>query len=286
MEGILNVDKPTGMTSHDVVGRVRRIAGMKRVGHAGTLDPLATGVLVLGLGRATRLLEYVVGQPKEYVTTMRLGQVTDSYDADGEIVEERDVVVSAESLQDALSQFKGPIQQIPPMYSAIKKDGQPLYKMARQGIEIEREPRNVTIYALELAERVEDDVVLRIECSTGTYIRSLVHDVGQLLGCGAHVTALRRTRIGEYAADAGVALATLERAELEQALEPAESAVRHLPKWNVDATRAFALGQGKRLVHEAHDPTDPLVRVYNPEQQFVGLVRLDVDVWRPHKMFT
>ena len=206
MEGILNIDKPEGMTSHDVVNRVRRACGLRRVGHAGTLDPLATGVLVVCVGRATRLAEYVVGQPKEYVAVVRLGQTTDTYDADGTILEERPVSADSATIQTALQQFTGPIEQIPPMYSAIKRDGKPLYKLARQGIEVERKARAITIYNLTLEDRTENDITLRVACSTGTYIRSLAHDLGEVLGCGGHIVALRRTRVGSFSAENAVPL--------------------------------------------------------------------------------
>ena len=148
--GVLNVDKPIGLTSHDVVNRVRRIAGMRRVGHAGTLDPLATGVLLVCLGRATRLVEYLTGQPKTYLATIRLGQTTNTYDAEGEITAETPVTATAQEIETALADFRGPISQLPPMFSAVKQSGRPLYKLARQGEEVERAPRQVTIYELNL----------------------------------------------------------------------------------------------------------------------------------------
>ncbi|MFW5942793.1 MAG: tRNA pseudouridine(55) synthase TruB, partial [Chloroflexota bacterium] len=198
MEGLLNVDKPLHLTSHDVVARVRRLCDTRRVGHAGTLDPLASGVLVLAVGRATRLLEYVVGQPKEYQARVRLGQETNTYDGEGEITAQRPVPVTRADVEQALQQFRGDIAQIPPMYSALKKGGKRLYELARQGKEVEREARRVTIYDLEILTWDRPVLTVRVRCSTGTYIRSLAHDLGQALGTGAYLSGLRRTAIGAF----------------------------------------------------------------------------------------
>lgn len=283
MNGILNIDKPQGMTSHDVVARVRRLAQMRRVGHAGTLDPLATGVLVLALGRATRLLEYVVGQPKEYVTTVRLGQITDSYDADGTVVAEHPVAVTEAQLQTALQAFIGTIEQVPPMFSAIKKDGQPLYKLARQGVTVERKPRTVTISALELVERNGNDVELHVACSTGTYIRSLAHDLGQLLGCGGHVVVLRRTQVGRFESQKAIGLDVLTGENISRYLHPPDTAISHLPRLVVPEDEARLLSQGKWIVAESND--NNLVRCYDSAEKFVGILRRENNHWRPHKIF-
>ncbi|MGB1251209.1 MAG: tRNA pseudouridine(55) synthase TruB, partial [Candidatus Promineifilaceae bacterium] len=254
MIGFLNIDKPQVLTSHGVVARVRRVAGMKKVGHAGTLDPLATGVLVVGLGRATRLIEYIMGRPKIYQTTVRLGQTTDTYDADGDVVQERPVAVSDEQLADALQPFRGEIEQVPPMYSAIKRQGQPLYKLARQGIEVERAARRINVYALDVIERQGDAVTLEVACSTGTYIRSLAHDLGESLGCGGHVTMLRRTRIGElesgglgFSAETATPLDALTPENIQSHLFSVETAIGHLPRVDLTDEMAKLLKFGKQI---------------------------------------
>lgn len=193
MNGILIVNKSSGMTSHDVVNSVRRLFGTRRVGHTGTLDPIATGVLVLLLGSATRLAQFMAHDDKRYRGTIRMGIETSTYDADGEVVAVKPVEVGLEAIQAAVAGFRGDIQQIPPMYSALKVHGQKLYSLARQGITIEREPRAVTIYHSEVLAWQPPDLILDVQCSAGTYIRSLAHDVGEALGCGAHLRALTRT---------------------------------------------------------------------------------------------
>ncbi len=283
--GILNIDKPGGMTSHDVVNRVRRIVGIRRVGHAGTLDPLATGVLLVGVGQATRLIEYLVGQPKTYVTTIHLGQTTDTYDADGEVVAERPFLGTQADIENALSAFCGDIQQQPPMYSAIKRNGQPLYKLARQGVEVERPLRDVTIYKLALLNWQPPYLELSVTCSAGTYIRSIAHDLGEQLGCGGHVSTLRRTEIGVFTTATGVALTALNSDNWTQFLLPLDTAVHHLPQLHTTAVAAQDLQNGKWLPRQADHPQVPLVRVYNPDGAFIGIVAAHEDVWRPRKMF-
>lgn len=199
MKGVLLVDKPAGMTSHDVVDRVRAAANIRRVGHTGTLDPGATGLLVLCIGNATRLAQYLTDMDKTYEGTMRLGLITESYDLDSTVVEERPVPELDEvTIAKAMSAYVGDIAQLPPMVSAVKVGGQRLYKMARKGQEVEREPRPVTVYEYALLGYTPPDAQIRVRCSRGTYVRSLVHDVGQDLGCGAALASLRRTRVGKH----------------------------------------------------------------------------------------
>ena len=285
MEGLLNIDKPAGLTSHDVVGQVRRLAGMKRVGHAGTLDPLATGVLLVALGRATRLIEYLTGQPKTYRTTIRLGQTTDSYDADGAIVAEAPVAVDEAAVCAALAPFRGAIQQLPPMYSAIKRDGQPLYKLARQGIEVERQPRDITIYELTLQSWQPPFVELEVVCSAGTYIRSLAHDLGQALRCGGHVTMLRRTAVGGFLVAQGVTLETLAADGVAAHLQPADRAVAHLPCLNLPAEQIQKLWDGKLIPIEGTQAAGDLWRLYDADGAFAGLIRPVDGEWQAVKMF-
>ena len=286
--GLLNIDKPPGLTSHDVVNRVRRVCGLRRVGHAGTLDPLATGVLLVCLGRATRLLEYLSGQPKMYVATVRLGQTTNTYDAEGEVLEERSFEHIPPTLfEDMLADFRGDISQRPPIYSAIKKGGQPLYKLARQGVTVEVPLREVTIYELTLVDWDLPYVTIRVACSTGTYIRSLAHDMGEQLGCGGHITALRRMAIGSFHVDKAVTLEALSKEGLSTWLEPLDRAVSHLPRVEVSAEAVMRLFQGQAVPHgqELLDVGDPWQRAYGPSGNFVGIVKALQGYWKPHKMF-
>ena len=199
LDGALLVDKPSEWTSHDVVAKVRGHFRLPKVGHCGTLDPMATGLLILVLGKATRYSERLMASDKVYEGTMRLGEVTDSYDADGELVETRPVPpLHLEDLNEAASLFVGDLQQIPPMVSAKKVGGVPLYRLARQGKEIPREPRLVHIYTFRFEDYEDPFGYFRVSCTKGTYVRSLAHDLGQRIGCGAHLTALRRTASGRF----------------------------------------------------------------------------------------
>ncbi len=214
-DGILIIDKPSGLTSHDVINRVRRATKIRQVGHAGTLDPMATGVLVVCLGQATRISEYLLGHDKAYRATIRLGIETNTYDADGEIVATRDVNMDRAAVERALARFAGEIQQIPPMYSAIKREGQKLYELARQGIEIEREARSVVIHSSELCRYQAPDATIDVRCSAGTYLRSIAHDLGAALGTGGHLVELRRTAAGPFTIDQAISLEAFEAAARE-----------------------------------------------------------------------
>ena len=283
--GILLLDKPVGPTSHDAVARVRRAAGLRRVGHAGTLDPLADGLLVLGLGPAARFLEYLVGLDKTYETTVRLGQATTTYDAEGEVTAEHPVSVSAAQLTAALDAFRGPIRQRVPSHSAVKRDGRPLYESARRGEMIDLPQRDVVIHALDLLAFDPPLVTLRVACSSGTYIRSLAHDLGAALGCGGHVAALRRTAVGAFSVDGAVPLDTLTPQSVAAALLPPAAAVAHLPRLEVDESGATRLSLGQRLAA----PPDALagnVAAFGPDGRFLGVVEVDGDVIRPRKMLS
>ena len=284
--GVLCVDKPLGITSHDVVNRVRRLAGLRRVGHAGTLDPLATGVMLLCLGRSTRLVEYLVGHDKLYETTVRLGQTTTTYDAEGEIVAERPFThLSLSQIQDALESFRGDIQQQPPLYSAIKQGGQPLYKLARQGkTDVERPFRPVIIRELTLLGWEPPRLSLRIGCSSGTYIRSLGHDLGEALGCGGHLTGLRRLAVGDFGVEDAVPLDQLMPENVASFLLPADTAVRHLPRLDLSETAAADILQGK-AIPKTIQMVGELARAYDPAGQFLGVVAAQQDAWLARKMF-
>jgi len=208
--GLFVVNKPAGVSSFGAIRHARKELGIRKIGHAGTLDPLAEGVLVLGVGKATKLLASLEGADKSYRATLRLGVRTDTYDSTGRVTEERDPGgVTEEALLDALASFRGEIEQVPPMFSAIKKDGETLYKLARKGIEVERPSRRVTIPRLELVEFASPVATIDLDCSKGTYVRSLVDDIGRALGVGAHMTALVRTRVGPFGIDMARSLGEL-----------------------------------------------------------------------------
>lgn len=214
------VDKAVGMTSHDVVDIARRTLGMRKIGHCGTLDPIATGLLVLVLGRGTKISDLLMSEDKEYVGAMTLGQKTDSHDAQGEIIEEHPVdQISHEQIEGIFAKFQGDIYQTPPMVSAVKKEGVPLYKLARQGKEVQRDPRLVHIYNYAILNIEIPEVQFRVRCSKGFYVRVYAHDIGEELGCGAHISALRRTRSGKFHVDDAVTLAELKEGSREDIAE-------------------------------------------------------------------
>ncbi|AMV72084.1 tRNA pseudouridine(55) synthase TruB [Desulfuromonas carbonis] len=241
MHGILLIDKSPGMTSHDVVRRLRRLLGTRRIGHTGTLDPMATGVLPVAVGEGTRLVEFLMEGEKEYRATLRLGIATTTQDAEGETVSEAswDMVTPAR-LEAAAAGLRGDILQLPPMYSALKREGVPLHRLARQGIEVERQPRPVTIRSLELLQVALPLVEILVTCSKGTYIRTLAHDLGAALGCGAHLTALRRTRSGPFVEADCLTLDELEDRTAEQGPLPLLGPRAALPEMAVVAVEAAA----------------------------------------------
>ncbi len=217
IDGVLLIDKAPGMTSHDVVAITRRVLDTRKVGHCGTLDPLATGLLIITIGRGTKIQDLLMSEDKEYVGTIRLGQTTTSQDADGGIIEERPVPeLTREQLEEAFGKFQGDFYQTPPMVSAIKKDGVPLYKLARQGKTVEREPRLVHVYGHEILRIEAPEVDFRVMCSKGFYVRTYAHDIGELLGCGAHLKALRRTASGKFRVDGVLTVDELRSLPLEQ----------------------------------------------------------------------
>ncbi|MDB6152827.1 MAG: tRNA pseudouridine synthase [Chthoniobacteraceae bacterium] len=220
IDGVLLVDKASGMTTHDVVAIARRSLGTKKVGHCGTLDPLATGMLIVVVGRGTKIQDLLMSEDKEYVGTMRLGIVTDSQDADGQILETRPIPeLTRDQINAAFAKFDGDFYQMPPMVSAIKKDGVPLYKLARQGKTVEREPRFVHIYAHEILAVRPDEIDFRVVCSKGFYVRTYAFDIGNELGCGAHLKSLRRTKSGKFNLDPSVTVAELKTEPREVLLE-------------------------------------------------------------------
>jgi tRNA pseudouridine55 synthase len=271
--GLVIVDKPAGLTSHDVVARIRRLAATRRVGHAGTLDPMATGVLVVGVEKATRLLGHLALTEKEYSATIRLGQATDSGDADGEIISSASAAgVSAETLATALAALTGEIQQVPPGISAIKVDGKRAYRLTREGTPPELAARTVTVRELALtAIRPAGEVLdadVRVTCSSGTYIRAIARDAGAALGVGGHLTALRRTRVGPYTEDMARTLAEL--AESLDVVPLAEAAAAVFPRRDLTAEEATKVAHGARLpaVGSGSGP----VAAFNPDGMLVALL--------------
>ncbi len=228
-DGVLLVDKPGEHTSHDVVARLRRKFNMKRIGHAGTLDPMATGLIIMLIGKATKVSQYLISLDKEYEGSIELGKVTDSQDADGEVLETRPVpALTVEQVKAAMAGFLGDQYQTPPMYSAIKIDGVPLYKSARKGVEVDREPRFVRVMSFELTGFETPRIHFKLRCSKGTYVRTIAHDLGQRIGCGAHLAALRRTATDKFNVSQALTIEEIEAmplSELEKRLIPVHQAV-------------------------------------------------------------
>jgi tRNA pseudouridine55 synthase len=293
-DGILNIDKPLGKTSHDVVEQVRELTNVRRVGHAGTLDPLATGVLLVCVGRsATRVAEFLMDEPKTYHADARLGITTDTFDAEGEIVAELPVGVDRDEVEEALEHFRGSIGQTPPMYSAVKYRGKPLYRLARRGVEVERASRRVEIHRLELVRWDPPTCTLEVRCSAGTYVRVLVHDLGQTLGCGAHVTGLTRLASGNFRLEDSATLGQFAQMAKErrwsELLCPVDEALAdQFPALHLDADAAWRFCSGQAIESSDRTAEDGgLVRVYGPEGRFLALASYDADGgnWRPRKVF-
>ena len=271
------MDKPAGISSNDVVQQAKRLFGAQKVGHTGSLDPLATGVLPLCFGEATKFSQYLLDANKTYWTRIRLGVSTETGDADGEVIAQVDATaITQTQVSDALETFVGEIEQIPSMYSTLKHQGQPLYKLARQGIEVERAPRTVTIYSAELLQFAEAYIELRVHCSKGTYIRSLAEDLGAALGCGGHVSALRRLAAGPYAEAQAVTLEQVSEIgdpqEMDALLLPVASAVGSWPSVRLHEDTAHYVRQGQP-VQVAHAPTHGWVQIFESaeEDRFLGV---------------
>ena len=294
--GILNIDKPYGMTSMEVVRRIKRASGIRRVGHGGTLDPIATGVIPVCVGRATRLMEYVIGGPKEYLGEVTLGVSTDTYDAMGEVTSERDAsTVNADSVRDVLPRFEGRIEQVPPMYSALKKDGRRLYDLARDGIEVEREARPMVVYHIELEDWTPPVASVRVRCGRGFYMRSLAHDIGEMLGCGGHLKSLVRLATGPFQLEDAVALE-----DAQQSFEDATWAdIVHPPDSVLESMRALILGQQhqKLVINGRPIPatgaaidlgaSEERCRAYSTDGRFLAILRCDLTrrQWLPERVF-
>ena len=278
MNGVIVLDKPPGMSSNDAVQRVKRLFAARKVGHTGSLDPLATGVLPLCLGEATKFSQYLLNSDKCYLADVRLGIATDSGDADGEVLRQRDVCdVDRARIDAELDAFRGDIDQVPSMFSAVKHHGKPLYKLARQGIEVEREARPVTIYRNDIVAFEGTRLTLDIHCSKGTYVRTIAHDLGEALGCGAHVDALRRTKAGPYCEDDVATLEDIEQARTEHRIDdllrPVASTVGQWPEVALTGAPAFYLKQGQPVL-VPHAPTAGWVRLVEGTEddgRFIGV---------------
>ena len=270
VDGVLLLDKPPGMSSNAALQAARRLLRAQKAGHTGTLDPMASGLMVLTFGEATKFSQLLLEADKAYDASVTLGRETDTGDAEGRVIAEHAVSLSEGMLARVAAGFIGVIEQVPPMYSALKHQGRPLYAYAREGIEIERQPRRVTIHQLELHDMRETRFGMRVVCSKGTYIRTLAIDIGRALGCGAHLSGLRRTAIGPFElADAWTldALEALPEAERVQALQPADSLLCHLPAHLLGAEDAWAISHGQPV---AQQTSAGLLRLYGP-LGFIGL---------------
>jgi tRNA pseudouridine55 synthase len=272
LDGVLLLDKPAGVGSNAVLQVVKRLYGAEKAGHAGTLDPLASGLLPVLFGEATKFSQFALDADKEYVTTARLGVTTTTADAEGEVLEHKPCLVCAEEIEPVLVGFRGELAQVPPMYSALKQSGRPLYELARAGREVPREPRRIRIYSLELLQFGADSLELRIHCSKGTYIRTLVEDIGGALGCGAHVSALRRTVSGAFRIEDAVTLEQLQAdtpASRDARLLPLERLLGGLPRVDLPEALAERFARGQALQIE-DAPAGPC-SVYGQQGRLLGL---------------
>ena len=272
--GIIIIDKPAGWTSMDVCAKLRGILKTKKIGHAGTLDPMATGVLPVFVGQATRAVSFAEGGEKEYVAGLRLGRTTNTQDTEGETLTQSPVTVGREELEAVLPRFTGEISQIPPMFSAIKINGQKLYDLARQGKEVERKARTVTIFALEVVEQVsETDYILRIRCSKGTYVRTLCHDIGQALGCGGCMFSLRRTMAAGFTLDESVTLEQMQEGG-EALLRPTDSLFRDRPDYRLKTEKQEERCRNGNPFFIQENLPEGEYRIYGREGAFLCLSRL------------
>jgi len=286
--GILNIDKPQGPTSHDLVVKVRQASGIRRVGHAGTLDPMATGVLLVCFGQGTRVTEYLMESPKVYRAQVRLGMTTDTGDAEGRVISHSDPRgITLQGIEGTLASSQGRIQQVPPTYSALKKEGVPLYRLARQGVAFEPTPREVEIFGLEVLDWAPPFLDIEVTCSPGTYIRALARDLGEKLGCGAHLSSLTRLACGRFTLEEA---ATLQ--EVEEAFHggfwgllahPIDEAFLQFEALILDGEEEKRVRHGQSIPGEA--AKTPYLRAYSISGEFVALLAFEEGLWRPEKVF-
>ncbi|HED14870.1 MAG TPA: tRNA pseudouridine(55) synthase TruB [Gammaproteobacteria bacterium] len=289
IDGILLLDKPVGITSNGALQQAKRLFNARKAGHTGSLDPIATGLLPLCFGEATKLSQFLIDSDKRYVTSLRLGQRTNTGDSEGHVISQRPVTFSKGELEQALTKFRGDFEQVPPMFSALKHQGTPLYKLAREGIEIERKPRPVTVSELEVLRMEADTLELIVHCSRGFYVRTLADELGEILGCGAHIEQLRRTAVGDLHVDESVSLTTLaecpDGAARLQYLLPLEAGARVYPAVQLTTNAAFYLCRGQ-AVRAGGLPQSGYVRLYGGHAGFLGLGEVTDDgLVAPKRLF-
>ena len=296
MDGILILDKPRGITSMEAVRRLKRASGQKRVGHGGTLDPIATGVVPIFFGQATRVMEYVLEGTKEYRGLIELGAATDTYDSAGDVTARSDAShVTAEDIVATLRSFQGKFHQVPPMYSALKRQGKRLYELARAGIEVEREPRLAEVSRIDLVDWTPPRATVRLECGRGFYMRSLAHDLGQKLGCGGHLTELVRLRSGTFHISAALSLDEAERVFAagsgHEALQGPDAALGHLRAAILGKRLELLVRSGRALpagLRIPYSKPDERCRAYSVDGGFMGILAFSAATgqWQPHKVFS
>ena len=282
VHGVFLLDKPQGMSSNDIMQKVKRIFQANKAGHTGALDPLATGMLPICLGEATKFSQFLLDADKRYLVTVKLGERTDTSDAEGQIVETHEVKVKTPEILTALEQFRGDILQVPTMFSALKHNGKPLYEYARQGITVEREARPITIFELNFIEYNVPYLTLEVHCSKGTYIRTLVDDLGEALGCGAHVTMLRRTAVADYPTEKMLDWNALQSLAAQQDLSlldalllPMDTAVAKLPALTLNESQTQGIGFGQRIKFDNPNSLQGQVRLFSHENRFLGVAVID-----------
>ncbi len=292
IHGVFLLDKPQGMSSNDIMQKVKRIFQANKAGHTGALDPLATGMLPICLGEATKFSQFLLDADKRYLVTAKLGERTDTSDAEGQIVETREVKVKTPEILTALEQFRGDILQVPTMFSALKHNGKPLYEYARQGITVEREARPITIFELNFIEYNAPYLTLEVHCSKGTYIRTLVDDLGEVLGCGAHVTMLRRAAVADYPTEKMLDWNALQSLAAQQDLSlldalllPMDTAVAKLPILTLNESQTQGIGFGQRVKFDNPNSLQGQVRLFSHENRFLGVALIDENnVIRPQRL--
>ena len=286
MNGILLIDKQPDWTSNDVVAKLKGILRQRRIGHSGTLDPMATGLLVVFVGRATRAVEFAEGHDKRYIAGLRLGITTDTQDITGTVLEKKAVSVTGEELEQALAGFRGEIQQIPPMYSAIKHDGRRLYDIARKGGEVARKPRSITVHDLRVIDWQEGDWLLDVRCSKGTYVRTLCHDLGRALGCGGCMSSLRRVEAGQFSVDQAVTLSQVQQmadaGRAEELLLPVDSLFLQYPRCTATAAQENKIRCGNQVKTGLAGGD---YRVYTESGEFLMLGRVEDGIMKTVKSF-
>lgn len=292
VHGVFLLDKPQGVSSNDIMQKVKRLFQANKAGHTGALDPLATGMLPICLGEATKFSQFLLDSDKRYLVTAKLGERTDTSDADGQVVQTRDVNISESDILANLEAFRGDILQVPTMFSALKHNGKPLYEYARAGITVEREARPITIFELKFIHYDAPFLTLEVHCSKGTYIRTLVDDLGEALGCGAHVTMLRRLAVADYPFEKMMTIDDLQKiaenaplAALDSLLLPMDTAVGRLPKLNLDKVQTKSVNFGQRVKFDNPTELYGLVRLFSHTEEFIGVAEIREDnVIRPNRM--